>query len=273
MIRTLCVLYLHINCLWICILVEFVFVFVCEFVFVFAFVFVLIFVLFDFGRSFGHVITKWFPQCVIEGGPASNAPLRKTEWEIMNDNHQTIGSDKCSISLNWPKTPRVEAQIVTDGFSRELVMEEMLIMSRMEVYTNKPPAKSVFGSDFKSWFYQQSFSSCPWLCWDWGSFYFYEVGPTVCVGCGWVGYICHLLCSISGYPLLYVVTFVLLFDFNAIPFSARRKAWAMNWQKCWHWSLRQISSLFLEKAKYWNELLASGNPPNSQIWTLGFINR
>ena len=59
----------------------------------------------------------------------------------MNDNHQTIGSDKCSISLNWPKTPRVEAQIVTDGFSRELVMEEMLIMSRMEVYTNKPPGK------------------------------------------------------------------------------------------------------------------------------------
>ena len=158
----------------------------------------------------------------------------------MNDNHQTIGSDKCSISLNWPKTPRVEAQIVTDGFSRELVMEEMLIMSRMEVYTNKPPGKVRIWFRFEKLVLSTKFFKLPMAVLSnfvagkevEEVFYFYEVGPTVCVGCGWVGYICHLLCSISGYPLLYVVTFVLLFDFNAIPFSARRKAWAMNWQKC-----------------------------------------
>ena len=190
MIRTLCVLYLHINCLWICILVEFVFVFIFEFVFVFvfvfAFVFVLIFVLFDFGRSFGHVITKWFPQCVIEGGPASNAPLRKTEWEIMNDNHQTIGSDKCSISLNWPKTPRVEAQIVTDGFSRELVMEEMLIMSRMEVYTNKPPGKVRIWFRFEKLVLSTKFFKLPMAALRLRKFLFLWSG-THCV-CGlWVG--------------------------------------------------------------------------------------
>ena len=37
----------------------------------------------------------------------------------MNDNHQMIPRmDKCGISLNWPSTPRVEAQIVTDGSPR-----------------------------------------------------------------------------------------------------------------------------------------------------------